>query len=91
MKYSEHLNLAKLRLSYGVVGNDDIGNFGANQNYTSQNFLGVQGLIRDGVANPYLQWENIEKINAGVDLSFAQERISLSVDLYRHRSKNILA
>lgn len=91
LKHSEILDLAKFRLSYGVVGNDDIGNFGARQSYKSQNFLGVQGLVRDGVANPYLQWEKVEKLNAGLDLSFAQERLNLSFDWYRHSSKDVLS
>ncbi|WP_160066779.1 SusC/RagA family TonB-linked outer membrane protein [Sphingobacterium bovisgrunnientis] len=91
LKNSQALDLAKLRVSYGIVGNDDIGNFNARDSYVSQNFLGVQGLVRNGVSNPYLQWENVEKINAGLDLSFAQERFNVSVDVYRNRTKDMLA
>ncbi|MCA5003840.1 SusC/RagA family TonB-linked outer membrane protein [Sphingobacterium bovistauri] len=91
LKGSESLNLAKLRVSYGIVGNDDIGNFNARDMYASQNFLGVQGLVRDGISNPYLQWENVEKINAGLDLSFAQERINLTIDVYRNSTKDMLS
>ncbi|MBD1428628.1 SusC/RagA family TonB-linked outer membrane protein [Sphingobacterium litopenaei] len=91
LKGSESLNLAKLRASYGILGNDDIGNFNAREGYVSQNFLGVQGLVRDGIGNPFLQWENVEKINAGLDLSFAQERFNLSVDVYRNRTKDMLS
>ncbi|MCH5684576.1 TonB-dependent receptor [Niabella sp. W65] len=70
LKSNEVVNLLKLRLSYGLTGNDDIGNYNARQNYISQNFLGVQGLVREGASNPYLQWENVTKLNAGIDLSF---------------------
>ena len=91
LKESEALNLAKLRVSYGILGNDDIGNFNARDSYVSQNFLGVQGLVRDGIANPFLQWENVEKINAGLDLSFAQERFNIAVDIYRNRTKDMLS
>ncbi|MFD1768677.1 SusC/RagA family TonB-linked outer membrane protein [Sphingobacterium suaedae] len=91
LKGSTSINLAKLRASYGVVGNDDVGNYDARQTYISQNFLGVQGLIRNGVANPFLQWERVEKINAGFDLSLFHERLNLSVDVYQHTTKDMLA
>jgi TonB-linked SusC/RagA family outer membrane protein len=84
------VNVAKLRLSYGLVGNDDIGNYDARQNYISQNFLGVQGLVRDGVANPYLKWEKVEKVNAGIDLSFFNERLNMTMDLYQNTSRDLL-
>lgn len=90
LKEVSAINMAKLRLSYGIVGNDDIGNYAARQNYVSQNFLGVQGLVRDGVANPDLKWENIEKLNVGVDLAFFQERLNLTVDAYQNTSKDML-
>ena len=35
-------DLLKLRASYGLSGNDDIGNYTAQQTYISQNFLGCR-------------------------------------------------
>lgn len=90
LKSNEVVNLLKLRLSYGLTGNDDIGNYNARQNYISQNFLGVQGLVREGASNPYLQWENVTKLNAGIDLSFFKERLSITIDFYRHNTKEML-
>lgn len=84
------INLLKLRASYGLVGNDDIGNFAARRNYISQNFLGMQGLVRDDVANPFLKWETVEKINAGMDLSLWQERLNLMVDIYQQTTHDML-
>ncbi len=90
LRSSSTVNLLKMRLSYGVVGNDDVGNYAARQNYVSQNFLGMQGLVREGLANPYLKWETVEKINAGLDVSFFQERLNVSVDMYQHTTKDML-
>ncbi|MGJ7030125.1 SusC/RagA family TonB-linked outer membrane protein [Niabella hirudinis] len=90
LKGSAIVNLLKLRLSYGLVGNDDIGNFNAGKNYISQNLLGVQGLVREGVANPWLQWETVQKLNAGLDLALFQERLNLKADVYQHTTKNML-
>ncbi len=84
------LNLLKVRATYSITGNDDIGNYSARRTYASQNLLGAQGLIRTGAANPRLQWETGRKLNAGIDLAFWNERLSLSVDAYRNKTDNML-
>ncbi len=90
LKGNSLLNLFKLRVSYGLTGNDDIGNYRARQNYVSQNFLGVQGLVREGASNPWLQWETVLKANAGADLSFFRERLNISIDVYQNTTKDML-
>lgn len=84
------VDLLKLRLSYGTVGNDDIGNYTAKQFYVSQNLLGTQGLVRGNVANTSLKWETVEKLNAGVDVALLNERLSLSFDAFRHITHDML-
>lgn len=74
----------KLRASYGLVGNDQIGNYTAKTYYTSQNFLGRQGLVRGNIGNPEIQWETNKKFNAGFDAAFLKERFSLSFDYFNH-------
>lgn len=90
MKNANNINLLKYRISYGLTGNDDIGNFNARQNYVSQNFLGVQGLVREGISNPYLRWETVRKFNTGFDLSMFKERLNLSFDFYQNRTDKML-
>lgn len=86
----ENVNLLKYRISYGLTGNDDIGNYSARQNYISQNLLGLQGLVREGIANPYLQWETVKKFNTGFDLSMFNERFNLSFDFYQNNTDKML-
>ncbi len=71
------LDLLKLRATYSVSGNDNIGNYSGRMTYRSQNLLGAQGLLRGGIANPALQWEKKSMVNAGIDLSFWNERVGL--------------
>ncbi len=87
---NSHIDLLKLRATYSITGNDDIGNYTARQTYISQNLLGVQGLVRGGIANTALQWETVKKMNLGLDLSIFNERLSLSVDAYRNNTSNML-
>ena len=84
------INLLKLRATYSLTGNDDIGNYSSRMSYTSQNLLGMQGLVRNGIANPGLQWETSRKMNAGLDIAFWNERVNLSLDVYQSKTTNML-
>ncbi|TMI64542.1 MAG: SusC/RagA family TonB-linked outer membrane protein [Bacteroidetes bacterium] len=84
------INLWKFRLSYGLSGNDDIGNYTSRQTYGAQNLLGMQGLVRNGIPNPALQWETSKKFNAGFDLAFMNERVAVSFDMYKSKTSNML-
>jgi TonB-linked SusC/RagA family outer membrane protein len=80
----------KLRLSYGLAGNDDIGNYTAKSYYVSQNFLGRQGLVRGNIGNPELKWETNAKFNAGIDASFLNERLNVSADFYHNKISDMV-
>lgn len=84
------INFLKLRATYGLTGNDDIGNYSARQTYVSQNLLGMQGLVRNGIANPALQWETGEKFNIGFDLALLNEKLNIGFDFFRSKTKNML-
>ncbi|MGV3706274.1 MAG: SusC/RagA family TonB-linked outer membrane protein [Arcticibacter sp.] len=84
------IELLKLRASYGLVGNDDMGNYTAKQYYKSQSFLGSQGLVRGNIANTALRWETVEKLNLGLDASFLKERLSFSLDWFSNQTRDML-
>ncbi len=85
------IDLFKLRFNYSVSGNDDIGNYNHIQTYIPQNFLGMQGLVRNGIPNPALQWETSRKFNLGFDMALWNERLGVSLDLYQSTTNNMLA
>ncbi|WP_187262709.1 SusC/RagA family TonB-linked outer membrane protein [Pontibacter beigongshangensis] len=86
----EAIEVLKVRASYGLTGNDDIGNYSSRQLYVSQNLLGMQGVVRGNIANPALQWETNRKMNVGFDLALKNERVGLSVDVYQTKTDNML-
>ncbi len=87
---SSSINLFKLRASYSIAGNDDIGNYTARHIYSSQNLLGAQGSVRNGIPNTALQWESVHKLNGGIDLSLWNDRVGIGVDVYSAKTKNLL-
>lgn len=90
MAKAKFIELLKLRASFGLVGNDDIGNYTAQSLYTSQAFLSRQGLVRSSIGNPQLQWEGVAKLNVGLDAGFLNERLNVSVDVYNDKVSKML-
>ena len=84
------IDVLKLRGSYGITGNDDIGNYTARQTYISQNLLGLQGLVRSGFGNDRLQWEEVKKLNVGLDAAILNERVNITLDAYQNKTDKML-
>lgn len=97
MKDVDFVSELKLRGSYGEMGNDAIAPF----QFLSLSTLdptgtffggGVQGAIVPGVApNPHITWEVATTTNLGLDASFIDRRLTVSVDVFKQRRSNILA
>ncbi|WP_207427007.1 SusC/RagA family TonB-linked outer membrane protein [Pedobacter sp. SYSU D00535] len=90
MAGAKSVDVFKLRASYGLVGNDDIGNYTSRQYYVTQSLLGLQGLVRGNIGNSSIKWETVEKLNGGVDLAFFNERLSISADVFSNNTRDML-
>lgn len=90
MASAKAIDLFKVRLSYGLTGNDDIGNYTANRYYKTQSFIGAWGLVTGNIENTKLQWETNTKLNFGVDLVAFKERFNVNLDFYLNSTDNML-
>ena len=84
----------KIRASYGITGNDNIG-IGASQALYTENFTVIGGNIIPGLsyssfANTSLGWERTEAMNLGVDLSILKDRMQLKFDAYQRNTYDLL-
>ncbi|MGF7080394.1 SusC/RagA family TonB-linked outer membrane protein [Mucilaginibacter sp. UYCu711] len=86
------LSYGKIRGSYGITGNDGIGDFAYLNTYFSGfgGYNGSPGLVPAGIANPDLHWETTKKLEAALELGFLNDRILLSGTYFRNRSGNQL-
>ena len=84
----------KLRASYGQTGNYNIGNYTTIANVgTSNAVFGGQlasGRALTSLANPNLTWEKSNQFDAGLDISFWQNRLAFTADVYRRITNGIL-
>lgn len=86
------INRGKLRGSYGITGNDLIGDFEYLKSYTVTNapYMGYPGLYPRSLYNPGIRWEQTRKLEFSLALGFLQDRITTEVSWYRNRSSNQL-
>ncbi|MFB6273660.1 MAG: SusC/RagA family TonB-linked outer membrane protein [Salinibacter sp.] len=86
----DFLSNLKLRASYGVVGNQNIGNFAARQLFSGGEVYGGAAIKPTQLGNSNLTWESKREINVGLDVSLFQDRISATVDVFRSDYENLL-
>jgi TonB-dependent starch-binding outer membrane protein SusC len=91
LKSSTAVSELKLRASYGLTGNDQIGNFAARGLYGGGgNYSGSAGIRPTSLANLNLGWETNNTLNIGVDYGFLNNRVTGSVDVFDRRTKDLL-
>ena len=86
------LNFGKLRGSFGVTGNDQIGNYQYLNTYTVSNvpYEGYVGLAATRLFNPNFGWEKNRKAEIALELQMFNHRISFEASYYDNRSDNLL-
>lgn len=86
------ISFGKLRGSFGVTGNDQIGDYQYLQTYKvgESTYNGNIGLETTRLYNPNFKWEVNKKSEAAIELGFWNNRLSLSAAYYRNRSSNQL-
>nr|WP_232065281.1 TonB-dependent receptor [Rhodocytophaga rosea] len=89
------ISFAKLRASFGVTGNNNIGNYTqyARINNTINAVFGNNVAPGAGIislANPDLGWETTSQFDAGIDLGLFSDRIQFLYDFYTKKTTNLL-
>ena len=98
LKNIDFLTDAKLRLGWGITGQQEgIGDytyipvFKPNTNvHAMYPVLGEGTTYRPQAYNPHLTWEKTTTYNAGVDLSFLNNRIELNLDWYYRKTTDLI-
>lgn len=91
LKDSQTISLLKLRVSYGLTGNAEIGNYSARGLYSGEGaYGGVAGQIADQLPNPDLTWEKTKQLDVGLDFGILKNRITGTLDFYQKNTNNLL-
>ncbi|WP_157962935.1 SusC/RagA family TonB-linked outer membrane protein [Chitinophaga deserti] len=94
LKGNPLLSNLKVRASYGVTGNFNIGDFSwqggiSSTVYSPNNQLG-KGKAQTSIENRALSWEKTRSYDFGVDIGLFRNRINITADYYDKRTNDLL-
>ena len=98
VKNIDFISNAKLRLGYGLTGNNRVGDFASlsalnspiGTHYSFNNSSPKPSVVPTEMGNSNLKWETTKQGNIGLDLGFLDNRIELIIDLYRKTTSDLL-
>ena len=97
LESADFLDDWKLRLSYGITGNQEIANYasrgiltvGTGTN-TGSNYNNQTGGVIASLPSPNLKWEETTQFNLGTDVSLFNSRLNLTIDYYIKTTDDLL-
>ena len=96
MQDIDWIGTTKLRLSWGMAGNDRIGTAQFLSNMASANYVTgdaqvmTPGYVIGNIANSMLGWETTSSYNVGLDFGVLDNRIYMTADFYSKNTTNLL-
>ena len=92
------LSNAKIRASWGVLGNDNIAQYMYLSTYAlsgvshafDNSSVGQTGAWIAVMGNEDLKWEEVNQIDAGIDLGFFGNRLTVTYDYYNRQTRDML-
>jgi TonB-linked SusC/RagA family outer membrane protein len=80
----------KLRVSYGITGNDDISPFLFSELYGNGSYDGQPAIFPSNIPNPDLKWESTRQLNIGLNMGLFNDRITITADYYNKQTNDLL-
>jgi TonB-linked SusC/RagA family outer membrane protein len=94
LKDSKSISNLKLRASYGITGNQEIGPYRSSAqlstNQTTINGAAATTLLPGYLGNPDLKWERTKMADAGLELGLFGDRVNFNADVYIKNTSDIL-
>lgn len=90
LKDVKAINSLKLRLGWGVVGNQWAGSYAYGVTMTSVATVWGTGFYGGNYPNSSLKWERTNSYNVGLDLSLFDNRVEFVFDTYYKNTDNLL-
>ena len=84
------VNFFKIRLSYGLVGNSEIGDYSYLSTYGTSTYDANTGLGISNVGDDELGWETTSQLNLGITFEILEGRISGEFDIYDKTTNDLL-
>jgi TonB-dependent starch-binding outer membrane protein SusC len=99
MSNNSLFDLFKVRASYGILGNDRIGDYRYVSLLTGEGtyFFGGNdaeneqfGKASGGISNPEIKWEKQKTLDIGLDLRILNNKVDITTDYFKRRTEDLL-
>ena len=90
LKNVKWLSFLKLKASYGLTGNSEIGNYASRGLYGPNAYGGLGGQSPTQLPNTNLKWESTTSLDMGIEASALNKRVTVEVDYYERKTKDLL-
>jgi TonB-dependent starch-binding outer membrane protein SusC len=91
LQNTKWLSFLKLKASYGLTGNGEIGNFASRGLWRGDaGYGGIPGTRPFQIPNPDLKWETTASFDLGFEAAFFKNRLSVEVDVYQRNTTDLL-
>ena len=86
----EAIDYLKVRLSGGLVGNQEIPDYAFSTSYATGSYGGSSSYAKQNTSNDRLKWETTASYNLGVDLGLWKNRVNIVFDAYYKKTSDLL-
>ena len=86
----ETVDYLKVRLSGGLVGNQEIPDYAFSTSYATGSYGGSSSYAKQTTANDRLKWETTASYNLGFDLGLWKNRVNIVFDAYYKKTSDLL-
>ena len=90
LENSGPLSFLKLRVSYGELGNAELGNFPSRGLFQGVSYNQRPGLAPTQPGNNSLSWESAKQTDIGIEFGFLDGKISGAFDYYNKNTEGLL-
>lgn len=95
MKGISWLEDGKLRITYGSTGNNKVGDYSSFATMASTDYYPFGNtpsiaMLQSALGNEYLTWETTDQFDAGLDLRLFESRLTITADIYRKITRDLL-
>lgn len=84
------IDYLKVRLSGGLVGNQEISDYAFTTSYATGSYGGSSSYSKQNTANDKLKWETTASYNLGIDLGLWKDRLNVVFDAYYKKTSDLL-
>lgn len=86
----QNIDYLKVRLSGGLVGNQEIPDYAFSTSYATGSYGGSSSYAKQNTANDNLKWETTASYNLGIDLGLWKNRVNIVFDAYYKKTSDLL-